>query len=91
MKGAVKDKLLPSRLRDCFLAASPSPPEALGLGRGICLRIAQAGVTASAHWFFPGKTPSRRSCGNCGKLSAVLFFAESFPSAVETGGKITKG
>ena len=26
--------------------------------------------------------PSRRSCGNCGKLSALLFLAESFPSDV---------
>jgi hypothetical protein len=29
----------------------------MGLRMGVCLRIAQTGVTTSAHWFFPGKTP----------------------------------
>jgi len=91
MKGVVNDKLFLSWLRDYFLwqpaLVSRKP---VGLRMGVCLRKAQGGVTASAHGFFLGKTPSRRSCGNCGKLSALLFFAESFPSAVETGGKITE-
>jgi len=91
MKGTVKKKLLLRRLLDCSLAASPCLPEAGGPPHGSMSPHSTSWVTASAHWFFPGRIPSRRSCGNCGKLSALLFFAESFPSAVETGGKITNG